>query len=234
MKLQPLLEQLSSSKEFKDFVQKYKDAFITAGFFVLDMETGNDIHQIDYYVPSQKKVAAFTIGTDKVTLQMLEVVGEKVPMELSCKQAKTDLDAIKGILEDEMKNRGITDEIRKIIAVIQNHDGKRIWNLNCVLTGMGLLNAHVEDESQTVLKMEKISMFDLIKKIPNYDMKMNQGAGQEGAEGGDEEGGGQVIMQKVNDNAKEKIKKLEMLQKAIEKEKEKYEREEKEKKQKKK
>lgn len=234
MKLQPLLEQLSSSKEYKNFIQKYKDAFITAGFFIMDMETGNNTKQIDYYVPSQNKVAAFTLG-DKVTMQMLEVVGDKVPQKLD-NEAKIDLDAIKGILEDEMKNRGITDEIRKIIAVLQNHDGRKVWNLNCVLTGMGLLNAHVEDDSQTVLKMEKISMLDLIKRIPSYDMKMNPGAGtaNAGAEGDEEGGDGAQIMQKVNDNAQEKLKKLEMLQKAIEKEKQKYEKESKEKKSKKK
>ena len=216
MKLQPLIEQLNNSKEYREFTQKYKDAFIAAGFFIIDLETGKDVHQIDFYVPSQKKVAAFTLGDDKITMQMLEVLNDKVPEKLS-NQKNVDLDAIKGILEDEMKNRNITDDIRKIIAVVQNLNGKKIWNLNCVLTGMGLLNAHVEDESQTVLKMERISMMDLVKKIPSYDMKMN-GAGQAGEEG---EEGAPV----ADSSAKEKIKKLEMLQKALEKEKQKYEKE---------
>lgn len=225
MKLQPLLDQLNSSREYKDFIQKNKDAFITAGFFIIDMETGNNINQLDYYIPSQKKVAAFTIS-DKVTMQVLEVIGDKAPQKLGG-ESKIDLDALQGILEDEMKNRGITDDIRKIIAVLQIHDGKKIWNLNCVLTGMGLLNAHVDDESETVLKMEKISMLDLIKKIPNYGMKMQgpsgTGAGEDG-EDGDEEAGADI--------AKEKMKKLEALEKAIEKEKEKYAKESKSKKKK--
>lgn len=220
MKLEPLIEQLNNSKEYKEFTQKHKDAFIAAGFFIIDLETGKDVHQIDFYVPSQKKVAAFTLSDDKVTMQMLEVINDKVPEKLTI-QTNVDLDAIKGILQDEMKNRSITDDIRKIIAVVQNLNGKKIWNLNCVLTGMGLLNAHVEDESQTVLKMERISMMDLVKKIPSYDMKLN---GKEGAEEGEE---GAVI---PDNSAKEKIKKLEMLQKALEKEKQKYERESKPKK----
>lgn len=215
MKLQPLIEQLNNSKEYKEFTQKHKDAFVAAGFFIIDLETGKDVHQIDFYVPSQKKVAAFTLGGDKITMQMLEVLNDKVPEKLA-NQTNVDLDAIKGILEDEMKNRNITDNIRKIIAVIQNLNGKKIWNLNCVLTGMGLLNAHVEDESQTVLKMERISMMDLVKKIPSYDMKIN---GKGGAEEGEE---GAAVM---DNSAKEKLKKLELLQKAIEKEKQRYEKE---------
>ena len=44
--------------------------------------------------------------------------------------------------------------------------GKKVWNLNCVLSGMGILKAHVDDDSQTVLKMEKNSIMDYVKKMP--------------------------------------------------------------------
>lgn len=216
MKLQPIIEQLSNSKEYKEFMQKYKDAFISAGVFIIDMETGANVSQIDCYVPSQGKFAAFTLG-DKVTMQMLDRMNEKVPERLSS-QSEIDLDAIKGIIEDEMKNRGMTEDIRKIIAILQNQNGRKIWSLSCMLTGMGLLQAHVEDASQTVLKMEKLSVMDLVKKFPSYDMKMNPNEEGEG-----EAGEGAVA--KTENDAKEKIKKLAMLQKALEKEKQKYEKE---------
>ncbi|MCH7568106.1 MAG: hypothetical protein IIA87_01675 [Nanoarchaeota archaeon] len=169
MKIQPYVEKLSASKTYKEFQQKYKDAFLVAGFFVLDFETGQNIHQIDYYVPSEKKVAAFTLD-DKVVVQLLDTVNEKVPEKLEMK-TKIDLDALKGILDDEMKNRNITEEIRKIVAVIQTIEGKKIWILNCILSGMGVLKAHVDDESQTVLKMEKASVLDYMKKFPSATMQ---------------------------------------------------------------
>ena len=90
---------------------------------------------------------------------------EKKPEKLDIK-TKIDLDALKGILEDEMKNRNFTENIKKCVAVIQMVDGKKLWVLNCVLSGMEILKAHVDDESSTVLKMEKASMLDYIKKMP--------------------------------------------------------------------
>ena len=165
MKIQPYIEKLEDSKEYKDFKAKYPDAFLAAGFFVLDLEGGTNIHQIDFYVPSEKKIAAFSLDGE-IKVKLLETLNEKVPEQLEIK-TNTDLDALSGILTDEMKNRGISESIRKIIAVIQNIDGKRIWNLNCVLTGMEILKSHIEDDSQTVLKIEKTSIIDIMKKMPS-------------------------------------------------------------------
>ena len=170
MKIQPYLEKLSLSKEYKKFRDKYTDAFLVAGFFVLDFETGQNMHQIDYYIPSEKKVAAFTLD-EAVSIQIMETINEKTPEKLDVR-TNTDLDELKGILEDEMKNRSMTEEIKKIIAVIQNIEGKKIWILNCVLSGMEILKSHVDDESKTVLKMERASILDLIKKLPGQGTKM--------------------------------------------------------------
>lgn len=168
MKIQPYVEKLSTSKEYEEFQKKYNDAFLVAGFFVLDFETGQNIHQIDYYIPSDKKVAAFTLD-DKVVLQILDTMTDKIPEKLDI-QTKVDLDALKGILEDEMKNRNITEDIRKIIAVIQTIEGRKVWILNCILSGMEVLKAHIDDESETVLMMEKASVLDYIKKMPGTAM----------------------------------------------------------------
>ncbi len=164
MKLQPYIEKLNSSKDFEEFKKEYSDAFLVAGFFVLDFETGQNLHQIDYYIPSEKKVAAFTLD-GKVMMQILDTINEKVPERLDIK-TNIDLDALKGILEDEMKNRSITEEIRKIVAVIQTIEGKKLWVLNCILSGMEILKAHVDDDTETVLKMEKASVMDYVKKMP--------------------------------------------------------------------
>ncbi|MBI3334829.1 hypothetical protein HYZ97_05055 [Candidatus Pacearchaeota archaeon] len=210
MKLKPFVDKLHNSSEYKEFQQQYKDAYMAAGFFVLDLEAGKNIHQIDYYIPAEKKVAAFTIDHG-ITMQKLSLINSKIPEKLDL-ITKVDLDALKGILEDEMKNRSITEEIKKIIAVIQKIEGKTLWNLNCVLSGMGILRAHVDDESRTVLKMEKASILDYIKRISPQDMqKMSQQAPQPEAPGAPEA--------KEQDSTKEKLKKLEALEAAIAKEK---------------
>lgn len=212
MKIKPYVDKLNASSEYKKFRDKYKDAFLAAGFFVIDLELGRNIHQIDFYIPSQKKFAAFTLD-DKVHLQIMDSLGDKTPEKLDL-DTNIDLDAIYGILEDEMKNRNITEEIKKIIAVVQTINGKKIWNINSVLSGMEILKAHVEDSSQTVLKMEKTSFVDIMKKMPVELVPQAQQPDQTQGESPLE------ISNETPDEAVEEIKKLDKLEEAIEKEKE--------------
>lgn len=165
MKIAPYIQKLENSAIYKKFRKDYSDAFAVAGFFVLDYESGANIHQIDYYVPSKKKVAAFNLDGN-VEVRLLDMMHpDKKPEKLDIK-TRIDLDALKGIVEDEMKNRNITESVKKCVAVIQTIDGKKLWVLNCILSGMEILKAHVEDDSRTVLKMEKSNMLDYVKKIP--------------------------------------------------------------------
>ena len=200
MKIAPYVEKLSGSGEYKKFSQENPDAFMVAGFFILDLEEGKNLHQIDYYVPKKNKIAAFTLDKN-VRVQLLDMMdSKKVPEKLDI-NTKVDLDALQGILQDEMKNRGLTEDIKKIIAVLQTIKGKKIWNLNCVLSGMEILKAHVEDSSKTVLKMEKASLIDLMKQIPgNSGMKIQQEPVEE-------------------EDVEEQIEKLDELEKKIEREK---------------
>lgn len=230
MKLAPYVEKLNSSNEFKNFSKKNSDAFMVAGFFILDLELGNNLHQLDYYVPSKKKIAAFTLDK-QVTVQLLDLLNSKVPEKLDIK-TKIDLDQLHGILEEEMKNRNMTDSIKKIIAVLQNLEGRKIWNLNCILSGMGILNAHVEDESRTVLKMEKKSLMDIMKKMPVEQLRQQLQPSSLPKPGENENNGGgnqsaQLMppQQTTDDQIKQQIKKLDELEKAIEKEKDELEKE---------
>src|SRR3989338_5379020 len=148
MKLKPYVEKLEQREDYRNFKIKYPDAFMVAGFFVLDLEAGMNVHQIDFYFPKEKKIAAFTLD-EGVQIQILDMISKdgELPKKLDL-ETNIDLDALEGILADEMHNRGISEEIKKIIAVVQNIEGKKIWNLNCVLTGMEILKSHVEDESK--------------------------------------------------------------------------------------
>lgn len=207
MKIQPFVEKLQGTKTYEGFQQKYKGAFLIAGFFVLDYESGQNISQIDYYIPKEKKVAAFNISQESVDFKVLEMLNEKIPEKLDIK-TNVDLDALRGILEDEMKNRSISDEIKKIIAVIQTIEGRKIWNINCVLSGMEILKAHIDDESKTVLSMERASVVEFLKKIP-----MNP-AGQAGQP---------AKTEPSKKNIDDQLKQLDQLKEVLEKEKAKLE-----------
>lgn len=164
MKLTPYVEKLHASPEFKQFHHEHPDASLVAGFFVFDYEGGKNTHQLDYYVPKQHKVAAFTLD-HTVQLQLLDLLKKEVPEPVHV-PTSLDLGALKGILEEEMKNRMMTESITKLIAVLQTVKGTTVWNLNCVLSGMGILKATIEDKTASVLKMDKSSIMDYIRKIP--------------------------------------------------------------------
>ncbi|HIG51842.1 hypothetical protein CXT76_02500 [Candidatus Parvarchaeota archaeon] len=172
MKIQPYVEKLEASEKYKEFKEKYKDSFLVAGFFIIDLETKQNIHQIDYYLPSENKVAAFTLDGE-VNLQILNTMGKKVPETLDLK-TNVDLDALQGILEDGMKNRNMTEKIKKMIAVIQTMEGKKVWVMNCVLSGLEILKANIDDETQNILKMEKSSILDYVKTMPGRDPSQMQ------------------------------------------------------------
>ena len=218
MKIQPYVTKLHSSPVFKEFQQKYTDAFLVAGFFVIDFESGKNLHQIDYYVPSKKKFAAFTLDS-KVVLQLMDTLDRKTPQALDIK-TNIDLEALQGIIQDEMKNRSITQSIKKMIAVLQTVEGKKVWNVNCVLSGMDLLKVHVEDASETILKMEKSSLLDYIKRLPAAAQAQLGAAGQStGAGAGPESAQGEVQqVQPTKDLIEKKIQQLDKLKELLKKE----------------
>ncbi|MBI2452276.1 hypothetical protein HYV50_04350 [Candidatus Pacearchaeota archaeon] len=219
MKIKPYLEKLEKSKEYKQFKTKYPDNFLMAGFFLIDLEGEQNVHQVDFYIPSIKKIAAFSLD-GQVKFQLLDPLNRKTPEKLDI-NTKIDLDALPGILSDEMHNRGMSEEIRKIIAIVQNIEGRKIWNLNCVLTGMEILKSHVEDESKTVLKIEKTSLIDLMRRIPAQAL-MPQTQGQsmpDQAQAQTTEGQENEEMQD-SDSGGDEIKKLDALASQIEAEKE--------------
>lgn len=163
MKIQPYLDKLNQSKKFRDFITKNPNAYFAAGFFVLDFQAKNNLHQIDYFDPKTKKMFTFMLDGD-IELKPSEAANTLIPQKING-EINLDLDILKGIVQDEMKNNTITSKIQKIIAILQNLDGKLIWNLNCITNDMGIIKVHVDDESHSILKFEKVNLFDIVKKL---------------------------------------------------------------------
>ncbi|MFH1307528.1 MAG: hypothetical protein ABIH72_01620 [archaeon] len=163
MKFDHYLNRAQESSEFKKFKGKHEKAYLCAGFFVLDFESGKNMHQIDFYIPTNKKIATFNLH-EGIDFHVSKGVMKKKPKVLD-NNIKLDLEQLKGIVEDEMHNRTVTHEIKKIIAVIQNVDGKKTWVLNCITDGLGLIKVNIDDSDESVLKFEKANLMDFIKKV---------------------------------------------------------------------
>ncbi|MBI2630257.1 hypothetical protein HYW76_04080 [Candidatus Pacearchaeota archaeon] len=164
MKFEHYLKRVEESPEFKKFKQEHKKAYLCAGFFVIDLEQNKNTHQIDYTLPDGR-IMTFSLdeGVNCKLSDKSNKKKESLP-ELSG-ESKTDLEEIPGIVQDEMKNRVVTDKMNKIIAVFHVHDGKKIWNLQCITAGLGILNIHIDDSDKTILRFDKHSLFDIIKRV---------------------------------------------------------------------
>ena len=159
MKFDHYLKEIERSSEFKDFQKKNKKAYLCAGFFVLDFEAGKHMRQVDYALPNGK-IATFIIDNGVKMKISDQTIKKKLP-EIKG-NIKTDLEALKGIVEDEMKNRTVTENIKKMIAILHILDNKVVWNLQCILNGLGILNVHVDDSDQSILKFEKHSLMEFM------------------------------------------------------------------------
>ena len=179
MKFEHYLKRVEDSEEFKKFIQKNKKAYLCAGFFILDFETGKNTYQIDYALPNGK-IATFMLD-EGVKLKISEQAIKKKLPGLPA-ETKIDLEALKGIVEDEMKNKTVTEKIKKIIAVLHIIDGKPVWNLQCILEGLSMLNVHIDDLDKTILKFEKHSLLELLKQTQISELKIVPEESKEGEE----------------------------------------------------
>ena len=167
MKFSHYKQRVEESPAFKKFKEKNKKAYLCAGFFILDYEQGKNSHQVDYVLPDGR-IATFNLDEGiklKISDNTLKKERKEIKQLPEIKQETSlDLDMIKGIVEDEMKNRVVTEKIKKIIAILHVLDNKPIWNLQCILEGLGILNVHVDDADKSVLKFEKHSLLEFVKK----------------------------------------------------------------------
>lgn len=172
MKLQFYVEKLEKTKQFQEFKEKNPTAYLCAFFAILDFEQNTEqknqqqktedknSYQLDYYL-EDGKIATFNLITNQMIIAEQPI---KKKLEPISKTSNIDTEQFKGIVEDEMKNRIITENIKKIIATFQKIENSSTWNLQCFLENLNVLNVHLDDKNSSILKMQKYSILDIIKK----------------------------------------------------------------------
>ena len=167
MKATHYIKKVKESEPFKEFIKEDPKAYLCSVFFVRDFSENHNETQVDFYSPTKKAMVSFKVDkkVERIPInKKAETITHKkfVPKTLN-ENTKMDVDELKGILLAEMHNRGMTYEIDKILVFLNIADDETVWNCTAFLKGLGLLQSHVEDESGTVLFMEKKSLFDLVR-----------------------------------------------------------------------
>ena len=160
------IEKVKKSSVYKLLMEEDPKAYLCSIFFLRDFDEGNNETQVDFYSPLKKQIFSFKIDKkiEKVENKYAKTITNKkfIPQPLT-ESIKMDVDEMKSTLMDEMHNRDMTYEIEKVLAFLNITDGRAVWNCTGFLKGLGLVQAHIEDKSASVLFMEKKSLFDMIK-----------------------------------------------------------------------
>ncbi len=165
MPFQKTLETITSSAVFKKFIEENPKAELVAGFFILDLLNNINQKSLDYKINSK----IFTFSLDKnneVIMKQDKLIKDSNFPELQkiSPNIKIDLDEIPSIAEKQALEHNIQSKFQKIIAVLQIHQGKQVWNLTCMLDGFVILNIIINSDTEQIIKFNRKSMADFIKK----------------------------------------------------------------------
>ena len=156
---------ITESDLFKDFKKQYPEAEFCTGFFISDFFGNDNKKSIDFKVG--ERIFSFSIN-ELGNLKMNEdelIKTQKFPtLEPVNPDFKVDLDEAESTAKIKALDNGISAKFSKIISVLQKYEGKQVWNLTCMLEGLIILHIIIDANTGEVIKFERKSMMDLIRK----------------------------------------------------------------------
>jgi len=169
--LKRTFEMITNSDEFKKFEKEYPEAELCTGFFVTDFFGNDNKKSLDYKIG--ERVFSFVVNElEKIKMyedKLVKLENKEFPkLEVITPDIKVDLDEITEIAMAKTLENKIHSKFSKIIAVLQKykHNEKDIqaWNLTCMLEGLIIIHMMIDSDSGEIIKFERKSMMDLIKK----------------------------------------------------------------------
>ncbi|MBI3623566.1 hypothetical protein HY212_05830 [Candidatus Pacearchaeota archaeon] len=173
MKTQHFIKKAKESDDFKNFMKEDSSAYLCSLFFTRDYETKQNETQVDFYSPKKNVIVSFKVDkkVERIPLdKKAETITHQkfIPKPLG-EKIKMNIEDVKPVLMDEMNNRSMASDINKILVVLHIADDRIVWNCTGFLKGLGLLQAHLEDSSESVLFMEKKNFMDLLKFVKKVE-----------------------------------------------------------------
>lgn len=154
---------ITESPVFKNFIKENPDAELVAGFFIIDLLENSNQKSLDYKIGG--KIFTFSLNeSDEITMTEDELIQSDKPLEKISPDIKIDLDEVSSIAEKEAIKNNIKNKFQKIIAILQLHERKNIWNLTCMLDNLIILNILIDSETGDIIKFDRKSMADFIVK----------------------------------------------------------------------
>lgn len=180
MSIEQMRVAIEETSGFGEFVKSNPDSYLGIGFFIIDLQNdGASQRSLDYYIPSNKKIASFDLlGNHKISEQLVEKKLEPLG------EVMLDVDRVIDIIRAELNKREILLGLQKIIAIVSRKDLEVVWNVNVILTNTDFVKLRVRDIDGVVSKFELINLMSLItsikkpaigERIDFYDIKTDSG-----------------------------------------------------------
>jgi len=166
MKFKEIIDELYCLDTYKNFKSENPDSFLSAGFFIFNLEEKTESIQIDFFLPKESKIVGFEYPFKEPKKFDDNIVSMK---ELS-PNIKIDLDDLElKCLEVIKKNESIIKPT-KIIAILK----EGVWNLTCMDNMLGIIRIHLNASTGEVIKFDKGSLMDFMGiKKGNKDSKVS-------------------------------------------------------------
>jgi hypothetical protein len=165
MKLQELFLKLRKSEAWKQQSKENNGIFFCAAFTILNFKQKTFEYSLDFR--DDKNLFAFKIPEDKkseVAFTKDALLENPKPLERieekEIENIKIDIDSIEKIAGKAILDNKVMSALDEAIAVLQNLDGKVIWNLTCICSGFTIINLHIDPFSGKILKFEKKNLMD--------------------------------------------------------------------------
>lgn len=167
MTLAQIHSTIESSAVFKKLKQENSNIELVAGFFVLDFISNDEKKSLDYKIPQTDKIFTFELNkNNEVIMKQDKLINDPNLPKLQKIQpyTKTEVEELRAIAEKQALENNIKSRFHKIIAVLQIHDNQQVWNLTCMLEGLIILNILINCETRKIIKFDRKSMMDFVKK----------------------------------------------------------------------
>jgi hypothetical protein len=170
MSFKETFEKVECSEIFNKFKGEYPEAKFCAGFFIIDFMSNDQKKSLDYLIGD--KIFTFSLFEDGIKMnedKLMDIPNtpKLVPID---PKVQIEVEELKGIVGERALEEGISSKFHKIIAILQNYEDKEIgerrniWNLTCMLDQLIILHVLIDAETGKLIKFERKSMTDLIKK----------------------------------------------------------------------
>ncbi len=167
MKIQELIEELQDKSEHSEFKSQNPKTFFAAAFLILDLENQTEQIQLDYFLPEENKIAAFShpFTKPKIHDNIISVSKEgqtkpanPQPMQAQTAKIKIDIDNLESACSEIIKENESKLQPTKIIAILKDD----IWNLTCMDNALGIVRIKINAISGEAIDFNKGSLMDFM------------------------------------------------------------------------